>query len=81
MKSLAIGNYRVSFGYGLVINTGGFSFGKSGSLGTMNRFGRGIAKYTSMDENNYLQGIAATYKLKNVGHCLLFTHFVKRMHG
>ena len=46
------------------INTGGFSFGKSGSLGTMNRFGRGIAKYTSTDENNYLQGIAATYKLK-----------------
>ena len=64
LKSLAIGNYRVSFGYGLVINTGGFSFGKSGSLGTMNRFGRGIAKYTSTDENNYLQGIAATYKLK-----------------
>ena len=25
LKSLAIGNYRVSFGYGLVINTGGFS--------------------------------------------------------
>ena len=39
LKSLAIGNYRVSFGYGLVINTGGFSFGKSGSLGTMNGLG------------------------------------------
>lgn len=78
MKSLAIGNYRVSFGYGLVINTGGFSFGKSGSLGTMNRFGRGIAKYTSTDENNYLQGIAATYKLKKRWTLSAFYSFRKK---
>lgn len=78
LKSLAIGNYRVSFGYGLVINTGGFSFGKSGSLGTMNRFGRGIAKYTSTDENNYLQGIAATYKLKKRWTLSAFYSFRKK---
>lgn len=78
LKAFAIGNYRVSFGYGLVINTGGFNLGKSGSLGSMNRMGRGITKYTSTDESNYLQGIAATYNLKKRWTLSAFYSFRKR---
>lgn len=46
----------------------------------MNRFGKGISKYSSTGESNYLQGIAATYTLKNDGLYLLSIRFVNRMH-
>lgn len=75
---MAIGNYRVNFGYGLVINTGGFSLGKSGLSGSMNRFGKGIFKYSSTGESNYLQGIAATYTLKKRWTLSAFYSFRKQ---
>lgn len=78
LKALAIGNYRVDFGYGLVINTGGFSLGKSGLSGSMNRFGKGISKYSSTGESNYLQGIAATYTLKKRWTLSAFYSFRKQ---
>lgn len=62
LKTLVAGNYKVSFGYGLVMNTG-FSFGKSGNRNNIHRYGSGIGKYTSVNEANYLQGIGATYRL------------------
>lgn len=61
-QSLALGNYQVNFGYGLIINTG-FGFGKASSLLNIHKVGKGISKYTSVGESNYLQGIAATYRL------------------
>lgn len=61
-QSLALGNYQVNFGYGLIINTG-FSFGKASSLLNIHKVGKGISKYTSVGESNYLQGVAATYRL------------------
>lgn len=61
-QSLALGNYQVHFGYGLVMNTG-FSFGKASSLLNIHKTGKGIDKYTSVNESNYLQGIAATYRI------------------
>lgn len=63
LKTLALGNYRASFGYGLVMNVGSFSFGKLGSPGNMTRFGKGFSKYTSTGEGEYLQGIASSYRL------------------
>lgn len=62
LKRVALGNYQVGFGYGLVINTG-FSLGKAGSLQNIQKNGRGINKYSSVNEANYLQGIAATCRL------------------
>lgn len=63
-KSVALGNYQVSFGHGLVMNTG-FSLGKVSSLQNTQKMGRGINKYTSVNEFNYLQGGAVTYQLTN----------------
>lgn len=62
LKTLALGNYRASFGYGLVLNMG-FSMGKYYSLSGMNRFGRGLTKFSSTSEDYYLQGAGATVKL------------------
>ncbi len=62
INSLAIGNYRVNYGYGMVINMDMF-FGKSSALYTIERRKEGIKKHSSTDEYNYLQGIAMSYKL------------------
>ena len=74
LKKLAVGNYRASFGYGLVMNMD-FSMGKSFSANSINRFGRGIAKYTSTNENNYLQGVAASYQMNSRWNASLFYSF------
>ncbi len=62
IKTLAIGNYRLGYGYGLVINTG-FSMGKSATLSTLGNQSKGIKKHSSTDEYNYFQGVAISYQL------------------
>lgn len=62
IKTLALGNYRVSYGYGLVINTD-FGMGKTATLSTLGNKSRGIRKHSSTDEYNYFQGMAVNYKL------------------
>lgn len=74
LKRLAVGNYRASFGYGLVMNMD-FSMGKSVAASSISRFGRGISKYTSTNENDYLQGVAATYQLAPRWNVSLFYSF------
>ena len=73
-KSVAIGNYKASFGYGLVMNMG-FSMGKYTSSSSLRRTGQGISKYTSTNEYNYLQGIASTYRLSERWDISLFYSF------
>lgn len=62
IKTLAIGNYRLSYGCGLVINTD-FGMGKTAMLSTLGNKSRGIRKHSSTDEYNYFQGVAGSYKL------------------
>lgn len=62
-KTLAVGNYRLSYGYGLVINTD-FGMGKTATLSTLRNKSQGIRKHSSTDEYNYFQGIAGSYHLK-----------------
>lgn len=59
LKTLALGNYRLSFGLGLVLNSG-FRLGKSFSLATYDYRSTGIRKHSSTDEYNYFRGIATT---------------------
>lgn len=73
-KSLAFGNYKASFGYGLVMNMG-FSMGKYTSSSSLRRTGQGISKYTSTAEYNYLRGVAATYRLAKRWDATLFYSF------
>ena len=62
VKALALGNYRLNYGYGLVMNTD-FSLGKTTSLSTLGNKARGIKKHSSTDEYNYFQGIAGSIYL------------------
>lgn len=59
LKTLAIGDYRASFGLGLVINSS-FSLGKLMSLSALGRSSDGFTAHSSTSDANYLQGAATT---------------------
>lgn len=58
LKTLAVGNYRLSFGQGLVASND-FTLGKSTTLSTMTTRKNSIKKHSSTDEYNYFRGAAA----------------------
>ena len=64
INALALGNYRLSYGYGLVMNTD-FGMGKTTMLSTFSNRVKGIKKHSSTDEYNYFQGGALSYKLSH----------------
>lgn len=62
-KAIALGDYNISFGQGLVFSPG-FAAGKGGeAVSTVKRNSLGIRPYTSVLEFNYFRGAAATYRL------------------
>ena len=64
VKSAIVGNYKVSFGKGLVVNNG-MKLGKMTMLSAMDRMDEGIKKQSSTAETGYFTGGAATFRLKN----------------
>lgn len=62
LKCLALGNYRLSFGQGLVLSTD-FRLGKTFSMSTSEFRTGGIRKHSSTDEYNYFRGAAATVEI------------------
>ena len=62
LNALAIGKYRLNYGYGLVMNTD-FSMGKTATLSTLGNKSKGIKKHSSTDEYNYFQGIAGSVRI------------------
>jgi len=64
VKSLAIGDYQVTFGQGLTAWTS-YAFGKSADIVNVKKSARGISPYTSVDENKFMRGAAATVGFKH----------------
>ena len=62
IKALAIGDYNISFGQGLILFNG-FGFGKSAQTTNVARGGRVLRPYTSVSEFNFFRGAAATLAL------------------
>ncbi len=62
LRSLAVGNYRLGFGQGLVVNNG-FLLGKTSSADFFQHRPAGIGKHSSTDEYNYFRGIAGSFSL------------------
>lgn len=62
LKTLALGNYRLSFGQGLIVNTD-FLMGKSMYLSSLSFRNGGIRKHSSTDEYNYFRGVATAVEL------------------
>lgn len=61
VSTLLIGDYRASFGQGLVLNNNSFVLGKD--VFSAMRMSKGLNAKNSNDEFNYFRGVAATFKL------------------
>ncbi|MEQ8704748.1 MAG: helix-hairpin-helix domain-containing protein [Phaeodactylibacter sp.] len=59
IKAIAIGDYAVSFGQGLILYSG-FGYGKSSLVMNIKRTSRTLRPYTSVNESNFQRGAAAT---------------------
>ncbi len=62
LKTLTLGDYRADFGQGLILWSG-FSYGKSAMLLNAMRYNAGLRKYSSTDENRFMRGIGATFRM------------------
>lgn len=63
LKSLAIGDYKVSFGQGLVISND-FTPGRSSMVAQAERRSSGFRRHFSTNETDYFRGVATTLSLK-----------------
>lgn len=59
VKAVALGDFNISFGQGLVLFTG-FGFGKSSQTTNIARGGQTLRPYTSVNESNFMRGAATT---------------------
>lgn len=59
IKAIAIGDYAVSFGQGLILYSG-FGAGKSSFVMNIKRTGQALRPYSSVNEINFQRGAAAT---------------------
>ena len=74
LKSLAVGNYRLSFGQGLVMSTD-YLMGKTIYASSFNNRSTGIKKHSSTDEYNYFHGVATTVALtKRLSVSAFYSH-------
>ncbi len=65
IHTLALGDYHLQFGQGLNLWSG-FGFGKSFDAINIKKNALGIRPYTSVDENRFMRGVAATHKINNI---------------
>jgi len=73
LNDLHLGDYRLSFGQGLVMNTN-FSLGKTSNVASINLKDRGIKRHFSTNEYNYFRGVAGNLSYKNTQLYLFYSH-------
>ncbi len=73
LRSLALGDYHLSFGQGITMWSG-LSFGKSTVPTQVMRFGAGIKPNTSVNEFFFLRGGAATVGWKSLELTAFYSH-------
>ena len=74
IKTLALGQYRLNFGMGLVMNTD-FLLGKQATLQTLNRHRQSLRANASRSAADYLQGAAATIAIHPAIDLTLFASY------
>ncbi|MDP3442376.1 MAG: hypothetical protein Q8T08_05895, partial [Ignavibacteria bacterium] len=63
LKALALGDYHLAFGQGITMWSG-LAFGKSTEPTSVMKYGQGLKPNTSVNENYFLRGAAATFGWK-----------------
>lgn len=74
IQKVILGDYNLSFGQGLVVNTSG-GFGKIMTLSSMHNMDKGISKHSSMSESSFFRGAATTLALSERFNVTAFTSF------
>ncbi|WP_313266739.1 helix-hairpin-helix domain-containing protein [Sphingobacterium sp.] len=64
-KNIVIGDYALQFGQGLSM-WNGLNFGKGGLVQNTARQGIGVRSYTSLNEANFMRGIAGTLQVNHI---------------
>lgn len=72
LKTLALGDYRLGFGEGLVVNTD-FSLGKITMLNNGERKDY-IKKFSSVSETSFFRGVAATFQFGHFGFSAFYSY-------
>lgn len=73
IKDMVVGDYNLSFGQGLIMHSG-FGVGKSPWATNIRKADRPIRPYSSVNESNFLRGIASSFKLnKSLDATILFS--------
>ena len=72
LENLHFGNYRLSFGQGLVMNTN-FSLGKTSDAVNIHQKNSGIQRHVSTNESQYFSGVAGTLRRRNVRISLFYS--------
>lgn len=73
LKSLAIGDYKVSFGQGLVVSND-FSLSRSSIVTQAERRNNGFRRHFSTNEKDFFRGVATTIQLKTVDLSLFYSY-------
>ncbi len=73
LKTLAIGDYKISFGQGLVVSNE-FSPGRSSMVVQAERRTNGFRRHFSTNEYDYFRGIASTLSLKLLDISLFYSY-------
>ncbi len=73
MRSLYLGDYRLSFGEGLVLNTD-FSMGKTSDVINITKKNAGVKRHYSTGESNFFRGVATQIQLKNTLLTFFYSH-------
>lgn len=63
IKKIIVGDYHLEFGQGLTLWSG-LSFGKSSDATMLKKYGRGLVKNTSVNENRFMRGAAISLGIK-----------------
>lgn len=72
-KAIAVGDYQVKWGQGLALWTG-FGFRKSPAVLNIQKNPTGLSPYTSVNEFNFLRGIATTMQWGKLSITGIFSH-------
>jgi hypothetical protein len=72
LKTLALGDYQLQFGQGLVLSSG-LTVGKGAeTITSLRRASLGVRPYAALLENTFFRGAAATYKLSRTWEATAF---------
>ena len=72
LKTLTLGDYRAGFGQGLIMWSG-LNYGKSAMISNTMRYNAGLRKYGSTDENRFMRGAGATFRVKPFDVSILYS--------